>query len=480
MEEYTYNTPVNADIEKRTGELDYGKTQSAWDFDESAIPEFSLDRITMDHDDFKAEALVWPYQCGGGFDDKGSCWYWKWHSCLFISHCYPVPYPLPACETKITYKEPTVHVEIAPRAATSFIDPNIKLLRNIPENIKGWDVGGEDPVPSAHVYGISPLARYTSDLSLMASHTMTCDLAQKWDKFEYVQVFKVPLPSIKLFQEIPNSLIDLQNWNDEWFEGNQPLTITPSHPMTTLYMSEFPQNKPFWDPYALPNGITPSGESKDGFEQDRVDAYKYVLPYVSTPSDAPNGKLIVPMKVVPGTGEVIIGLYMNKCDAGEAEDGTNICIGDWGALFPRNGQTAIMDERYPLKKSVQLAWRAYDKVLEDSADTLDVLKIARGTSHYGVGYENTDFSIDYPFQTDRYKVGETPETWEKGYFGEETKAGGMLMTLWRETSCCARVCCPISGYNPGETYPWGGGGVLQAIWNIEVEEWKITEISDHK
>ncbi|MEC8467622.1 MAG: hypothetical protein VXY83_04610, partial [Pseudomonadota bacterium] len=62
-----------------------------------------------------------------------------------------------------------------------------------------------------------------------------------------------------------------------------------------------------------------------------------------------------------------------------------------------------------------------------------------------------------------------------GYFGEKLNSGGMVMTLWKDTSCCVKACCDYSknGFYPGESYYF-----TLPFW--EDEKWKITDVTKHK
>ncbi|MFT7144240.1 MAG: hypothetical protein ACI8QY_000288, partial [bacterium] len=455
--------------------LDYTDTMGAWKYGAPKV-KVDLQGIEFDHGDFKAKSYM-PFAFKCGFDFKKSfCWHWKWHSCFMIKKCYPVPYILPSCETGINYKEPTVHVEISPRAATSQIG-NFSFLKDIPSGIKAqlkkynstYLSGAENPVPSAHVMGISPVARYMSKLGpFFGNHTMVCDLAPKWDKFEYIQIYGAPLPSIKIGMKMGTALLELKDWNKDWFSESAPLLGAYPAPLAALYASEI--DRTHWNPRTFPGGITPSGETYPNFEVSRTEAYQYALPYEAFDDVS---------------GIIAAGnLNMNKCEAGYPGDGSNHCIGDWGAILPRNGQVSTHNPRWPLQQYAQLGYRAYDRVLEGKKDedgnvvrNIDNAKIADGTGLYGIGYENTDFSLEWPYKMKKREVvGTHPNEWQEGYFGKGPTTGGMVMTYWRDTSCCVKACCPVPGFKPGSSYPWGGGGVLRAIIKLEVDKWKITEV----
>ena len=440
--------------------------------------------ITWDFGDWKttswnpATSFI---QCG--FSLKNNyCWYWRWHSCWFISKCYQVPYPMPACMTNFDYKEPTVHVEIAPRIASSQL-VYLSFLKDIPSSIDEWAAGGAaNTVPAAHVIGISPAARYVSGLGpLHAQLTMTCDIAKKLDKWPYVQFYGLPAGPIELAKQLGRSLVDLKDWKKEWFTDKAPELGKVPASLQLLWSSQ--KKKSEWNPRAFPGGWTPSGETKPGYEDIRDESYKWALPYgedqlvLDDTNTTGIDEAEEEMNAISNTNLVDGGgvIYQNKCDAGLPEDGTNKCIGDWGALFPRNGQVTIQDDRYPLKRYAQLAYRAYDKALEDGVIT--DLKKQPQTEKYGVGYDETEFSIDWPYSSNRYKVGEDPKYWNKGYFGESMNSGGMVMTLWKDTSCCVKVCCDLSlmGYHPGET-SWYSS--ILDYW--EKRKWAITEVSKHK
>jgi hypothetical protein len=460
IDDFRYETTIEVDNEGFEGEFDYTDALGAWEISYLPIPKVESVGVKWDFGDWSTTA--WAPVLGGlecGINPKNDfCWYWQWQSCLFVSKCYKVPLLLPSCMTNFDYKEPTVHVEISPRSGTSHL-LYMKFLRDVPRSIGDWATGGHEPIPSAHVVGISPEARYMSKIGIDGANlTMICDLAQKMERFEHIQYYGIPTSPAKAAMEIGKSLVTLKDWKTEWFtEEAGELGKFPAS-LQALYMTEM--NKSAWNPRTFPNGETPSGETKPDFEDDREKSYKWALPYLKTGSDS------------SGTA-IVEDIMMNKCDAGLESDGTNVCLGTWGALFPRNGHVSIEDSRYPLKRFVQLAYRAYDRALENNA--ISSLKVQPGTEMYGVGYENTEFSLEWPYKTKRMKVGEHPANWAKGYFGEDMNSGGLVMTLWKDTSCCVKVCCayPGTGFKPGETYYFP-----LPYW--EDKEWGITEVSEHK
>lgn len=456
--------------------LNYRHTMSAWKFDAAPKVSARLDGIDMDHGDFKARSYL-PFNFKCGFGSKTSfCWYWKWHSCAFISKCYPVPYPLPSCETILEYKEPTVHVEVSPRAATSHI-ANLSFLKDIPSTVEvKWAAGAKSAVPNAHVMGISPIARYVSKLGpFFGNHTMACDLAEKWETFEYIQVYGVPLPSIKMAMTMGLALYDLKDWNVEWFNIEAPLIGAFPAPLAGLYVTEL--DKAHWNPRTYPGGLTPTGETYPDFDASRTEAYEYALPY----------------EAIYGVSGTLVrngaNIFKNKCDAGiDNGSSVNKCMGEWGALLPRNGQVATHDPRYPLRRYAQLGYRAYDRMLEGEKDSKGVVtrnisagKVQKDVTYYGKKYNETEFSLEWPYTMKKRKsVGTHPSAWQEGYFGKAPTSGGMVMTYWRDTGCCIKACCPVIDFEPGETYPWGGGSVLRKIYKLEVKEWAIAEVIQKK
>lgn len=468
IDDYKYSKPIDVDAKKFTGTLDYKDTMSAWDFKIDGVKIKSGIGIEWDFGDWKTTAwapIFGSLKCG--FNLKTDfCWYWQWQSCYFITKCYKTPALLPTCMTNFDYKEPTVHVEVAPRNGSSQL-MYMKFLRDIPGSFKSWAAGAAaDTVPNVHVAGISPEARSVSKLGPMGANlTMTCDIAKKLDKFPYVQYYGLPGSPIELAKQIGRSMVDLKDWKKEWFTEEAPELGRFPASLQMLYASEINKNE--WNPRAFPGGWTPSGETKPDYEDIRDESYKWALPYLKEGLDATQTTL------ASGTDVIEDYIYMNKCDAGLAEDGTNVCLGKWGALFPRNGQVTVEDTRFPLKRYAQLAYRAYDRTLE--LGYIDDLRKQPETEMYGVDYDKTEFSLDWPYRTNRYKVGEDPKYWARGYYGEELNSGGMVMTLWKDTSCCVKVCCDMSmfGYYPGETYYFS-----LPYW--EDEKWKITDVTKHK
>ena len=468
IDDYKYSKPIDVDAKKFSGTLDYTDTMSAWDFKIEGVKIKSGIGIEWDFGDWKTTAwapIFGSLKCG--FNLKTDfCWYWQWQSCWFISKCYKTPMLLPTCMTNFDYKEPTVHVEVAPRNGSSQL-MYMKFLRDIPGSFKSWAAGAAaDTVPNVHVTAISPEARSVSNLGPMGANlTMTCDIAKKLDKFPYVQYYGLPGSPIELAKQIGRSMVDLKDWKKEWFTEEAPELGKFPASLQMLYASEINKNE--WNPRAFPGGWTPSGETKPDYEDIRDESYKWALPYLKEGLDTTQ------TTIASGTDVIEDYIYMNKCDAGLAEDGTNVCLGKWGALFPRNGQVAVEDTRYPLKRYAQLAYRAYDRTLE--LGYIGDLRKQPETEMYGVGYDKTEFSLDWPYRTNRYKVGEDPKYWARGYYGEEINSGGMVMTLWKDTSCCVKVCCDMSmfGYYPGESYYFS-----LPYW--EDEKWKITDVTKHK
>ena len=451
---------ITVDTTQYDFKLDYTDSMSAHDVE--VLPNISVRAgmgIEWDFEDWKTTAwlpFVGSLQCGFSLKDD-FCWYWRWKSCGFISKCYKVPYLLPACMTNFDYKEPVAQVEVVGRSGTSHLLYN-KFLRDIPTNVEdSWGLGGNSAVPAVHVVGMSPQARAISGLGILESNlTMTCDIAKKLDKWPYVQFYGLPSAPMELAKQLGRSLVDLKDWKKEWYTEDAPEMGMYPASLQALYMSEIHRGE--WNPRTFPNGETPSGETIPNFEANRKEAYKWALPY--TDHD-------------PSGTTVVGNIKMNKCDAGLPSDGTNRCIGDWGALMPRNGQVATEDPQYPLKKYALLAYRAYDRALEKGV--FDDLKVQEGVSYTGVNYDRMEFNLDWPYQTKRYPVGTDPRVWAKGYFGEKLNSGGMVMTLWKDTSCCVKACCDYSknGFYPGESYYF-----TLPFW--EDEKWKITDVTKHK
>lgn len=465
VDDLKHSKTVTPDVKKMSNDLDYSDAMSAWDVSIAPTPKINAGvGIEWDFGDWSTTAwmpIVGSTKCGFDLTDD-FCWYWQWNSCLFISKCYKTPVLLPACMTNFDYKEPTVHVEVSPRAATSQL-LYMEFLKDIPSDIDDWNFGGKEPVPSVHVTGISPMARKLSNLNVMGGNlTMTCDIAKKLDKFEYIQFYGLPTSPAKIAMTIGSSLVDLKDWKKEWFtEEAAELGKFPAS-LQALYLSEL--NKGEWSPRTFPDGKTPSGETKTDYDKKREESYQWALPYLDD-GTATSGTTVVE------------NIMMNKCDAGLTPPADeNVCVGKWGALYPRNGQVATEDMRFPMKHLAQLAYRAYDRTLEKGL--IKPLKVQPGTEEYGVGYDKTEFSLDWPYRTDRMQIGEDPRTWMKGYYGEEFNNGGMVMTMWKDTSCCVKACCDYSmiGYYPGETYYWDLSGLL----GFEGEKWKITDVTKHK
>lgn len=135
----------------------------------------------------------------------------------------------------------------------------------------------------------------------------------------------------------------------------------------------------------------------------------------------------------------------------------NMCIGMWDSVVPHTGF-------YPGtgRRGVGLAlvsWRAYDWVI--AKGLISPLKIQQGTAPRAVGYELTEFNVDYPYKTEnRYPIGTDPLEWESPDEGRQNRAtttyepgtpeqaqlmrslqDGMISTYWKETSCTITYCC---------------------------------------
>ena len=159
------------------------------------------------------------------------------------------------------------------------------------------------------------------------------------------------------------------------------------------------------------------------------------------------------------------GLCRNKCDVG-IQDQTNICLGNWGALFPRNGHTFLWDYTNPLKTMALLGYRAFDRALEQNY--IQPYKMQEHTGPYGKGYREGhrwSMSFEWPIQTRTFRVGDDLSELRWHPDARKARRAGMIATMWKDTTCCIQSCM-----NP---WPFGLGDKLRTIDVIQITETKL-------
>lgn len=406
------------------------------------------------------------------------------------------------CDVTMEYKEPVAHVEVINRNATSQMASNM-LLKKLDyfhnrfgggESILGldgtkvsdWETGGRDrhKTLQARVYGISPMARTTSGLGLLKGPlTMACKTAEmvangdsREDRvWPYLASGPVPSPEIGITMNLTKTITQ-PDWATKWYQSNGTLPEgaslpamvgTRTHPVNVLFMSE--RHKAMWNPRVAPTGSTPVRDTKVGDWLTSGKTLKEVKDEIAQ---------IVEETIDGGEREGLLQHSISyaqvsdfgkfgpsRCGVGgkDATDKT-VCIDaptpsigpGWGSLFPRTGQFFEYDPRYPFKHHLLIGYRAFDIALErgmfNSTQTGYNTKVP-DVEAGGVNYQNMQINIDWPFQTERFAVGEYPQGAITKFQEQEISRGrvyqgGMLATLWKDTKCCVRSCCEIYPFDP--------------------------------
>ena len=99
-----------------------------------------------------------------------------------------------------------------------------------------------------------------------------------------------------------------------------------------------------------------------------------------------------------------------------------------------------MDKKNPLEAMALLAYRAFDRTIE--YNYISPYKRAKGSGAYGKGYDQWWMSIDRPYRTQKFRVGQNFDALiDEKRQRNEGYTGGMTATMWKETECCFRTCC---------------------------------------
>lgn len=384
---------------------------------------------------------------------------------------------LPACDTGMVYKEPVAHVEISPRENVSMLG-NLGFLnimdagdKDFDLNIEGlleskrfgtkWGSGGtNEGVMQARVWGISPIARSMSGLSpVLAPLTLACEIAAEremdGDEWEFASVPFMPTPIIGAITGLTEPFLKMMKWRRDWFRPHAPMLGKLSYPLANLYTTEEDRTK--WNPRIHSCGGVRAdvsiGEDYDDYREhmgipfDKTAIMQYGNDYINDPfSDD------VCHKRPDQEDNEFVPHFMcaSKCSVGAAANGedraANVCIGSWGALLPRNGHHINIDSANPFKAMALLAYRAFDRAMEYKY--ISPYKTAKDSGPYGKGYDQWWMSMEWPYSTKKFRVGDDFNHLISKGNKPEGFTGGMITTMWKETECCFRTCCDPHSWFP--------------------------------
>ena len=132
-----------------------------------------------------------------------------------------------------------------------------------------------------------------------------------------------------------------------------------------------------------------------------------------------------------------------------------------------------------MRHQLLVGYRAYDIAME--MGMFGERMVDQGVGPGGKGYDEVEFSLEWPVKTDRFAVGEYPKqvytvidtptdnvdaeiykdylksgerlvSSKKLYYDGVTqgnlKSSGMVATVWKDTSCCLKTCCEFYPFMP--------------------------------
>lgn len=440
---------------KTEDDFDFGKTM-AWieDFEQHGMaPNWA----------------IWPSK---------TCLYWKPKKFFGIKTAL-----LPACSVKVNYSEPTAMVEVVGEHGLSYLGELDDLAADSKHSDGGVGLMMSNlglSLNQAHVFGISPNARAESSGSdKTVRRAFTCDLAVSGiDTWENMSVPGAPgslIPNIDGATGLPDKLLTMgipgvtallnPTYRIKWYMGAEDKGKDVELPL--LFASE--EHYPEW--------VTKEGT----LGEVRAD---------NVPCDQ-NGR--IKADDFSSTG------LPNKSD--------KRCVGSWGLLEPMNGfasnGTDMANKAIVAARAYTIARRdkIYPMLAPAPTDGSLIPKIEY--AHIGWKYWYTDFNIEWPYEgKQRFMLGEDTFKWDSvlmknnyksrglsqwismnlddGYDGEDATKDGLVMTLWKRTTCRIYACCHRWSYDPSwRLFTFLG---FQKKWEIkditEIDEWDTDHSRD--
>jgi hypothetical protein len=425
------------------GAGDY-KTEDDFDFSETMawIEDFEQHGMAPVFTDVPAE-IAMTYS-----SRKRTCWYfyirWTWRGPRTVLAL------LPACSVKVNYSEPTAMVEVVGEPGLSYVGDLSDLVAETEHSDGGVGMGlGMSGISfnEAHVFGISPEARVDSSGSEETKRrAFTCDLAvsgvETWPN--------MTLPGLPLTPNIdadagPPDLMRTMNLSGiellltptyrlKWFMGAEDKGKDVELPL--LFASE--EHRPDWV------------EMQGSLGEVTAD---------SVPCDQ-NGRINSDSMTSPG--------LPNRYADGRG------CVGSWGLLEPMTG---FATNGQDIADKAIVAARAYSIAKQNSIYPMITPAPTEGTlipkieyAHIGWKYWYTDFNVEWPYEgKQRFMLGEDTFKWDSvlqannyksrglaqwlamdkstGYGGESATKDGLVMTMWKKTTCRIYVCCHRWSYH---------------------------------
>ncbi len=440
--------------------------------------DFDFSRTMAWIEDF--EQFGMPPQWG---DFSNYCWYWRRRSFFRIAIA-----PLPACNVKVNYTEPTAMVEVVGEPGLSYLGDLEDLVAETDHSDGGVGMGlGPHGLSfnEAHVFGISPQARTESSGSTRTvRRSFTCDMAvsgiETWEN--------MTLPGLVPFTLTPN--IDM--------EGGVPdLMFTLQTPGVTALISPLYQLK--WYLGASDRGRDTRLPLLFASEERHEE-------WVNKPGD--HGTVTAGSVPCDQNGRIDAGMT-----ASAMPDRNQDCVGSWGPLEPATGFSYGGTD---LSSKALIAARAYGAAKKESiapllapAPTAGPLIPKVEYAHIGWKYWYTDFNIEWPYEgKQRFMLGEDAFKWDSTLMqnnyrsrdvqnwrdldktslppGAEITKDGLIMTLWKNTTCRIYVCCHRWSYETRwrhiSTLPFVGSLFGEDAWEIkdvdEIDDWTTEHARD--
>ncbi len=442
-------------------------------------------------DDFEQHGMAPDWGDVLRFDRDKTCYYyyirWTWRGPRLVVRL------LPACSLKVNYSEPTAMVEVVGEPGFSYLGDLDDLVAetNHSDGGAGVDMHGVS-FNEAHVFGISPEARAESSGSAESiRRSFTCDLAvsgqETWENMTLPGTPLAPTPNIDAEAGVPD-LMRIMNvsglellfqpvYRLKWFMGAEDKGKDVELPL--LFASE--EHRPDWV------------EKEASFGTVTAD---------SIPCDQ-NGRINPDSMTGPGVPN-------------RYADGRK-CVGSWGAIEPMTGFAINGTE---LANKAIVAARAYTIAKTNSIYPMITPAPTDGSlipkieyAHIGWKYWYTDFNVEWPYEgKQRFMLGEDTFKWDsalqannyksrglsqwlamdlsQGYGGESSTKDGLVMTLWKKTTCRIYVCCDRWSYHTRWKHIrnlrneplfaaaylfWGPVSGFEKDWEIkavtEIDEW---------
>lgn len=388
---------------------------------------------------------------------------------------------LPACSVKLNYSEPTAMVEVVGEHGMSYLGELEDFTNKSNHSdggvglaMSGLGVGFNQ----AHVFGISPNARTESSGSeKTVRRSFACDIAVSGiDTWENMTLHTPPRPNVDAEGGVPDKLFTMgipgatailnPTYRFKWYMGAEDKGKDTELPL--LFASE--EHYPEW--------VTKEGT----LGEVRAD---------DVPCDQDG-------RINPDT--MTSDTMPNKSD--------KRCVGSWGLLEPMNG---FASNGTDMANKAIVAARAYTIARQEKiypmmapASTTGNLIPKIEYAHIGWKYWYTDFNIEWPYEgKQRFMLGEDSFNWDSvlmrnnyksrglsqwlsmnlddAYGGEAAAKDGLVMTLWKRTTCRIYACCHRWSYDPSwRLFTFFG---FQKKWELkgitEIDDWETEHSKDY-